>query len=265
MGIMALDTAIEAGCAKLGLSFEIVTKLVECIDLLKIKGEVGGYASSKFSDYLGFLQLADTEAMREFFAERWSDHMVRIPVPKEYMKYLNAEIPLFTPSRLEPQYNKTPFYEAGIEKVPTGKNTNTHDVGTVRKAGPMRESYQNFVIEQFLPPAFYIELPNESIPCVLSEGLPEVDFVNPYPLHTSAEDARQGLNKHLHHTLRRMVTPAELMRYTLVKLDSSQLEFNEDVFYTRNGLDAGSARSGGYFYIGAIPAKAISVADENIT
>jgi hypothetical protein len=230
----------------------------------KVMGQVGGMASSKFGDYLGFLRIPDDEKMQKFFAERWADHMVRSEVPKEYMKYLSPDAPMFTPSRLEPFYNPTPFYEAGITKTDPGVNRNPEDGGTVRKPKPMPEGYENFLIEQFLPEAFYIELTNESIPSVLKDGLPEVTFDNPYPLHVTAEEARRGLNKHLHHTTHRIVTPQELKRYTLVVIDVNKIEMNADVLFTRNDIEAGSSRFGGYFYSGKIPPTAIKVADENI-
>ena len=262
---MTLDQIVRDCCNVLNVTEEVAFKLVQFIDLLKIQGQIGGYALSKFGDYLGFLQIHDNEASTQFFADRWSDHMVRIEVPQNYMKYLNIEAPMFTPSRLEPQYNKVPFYEAGIEKVPTGVSTNPHNEGTVRKAPLPREAYENFIIQQFLPSEFYLELPNESIPTVLSEGLPEVSFESAYPLHVKDEEARHGLSKHLHSILHRMVAKSDLMKYTLVKIDTSKIEITTDMLFTRNDLEAGSARSGGYFYLGKIPAAAIKVADQNIT
>src|SRR5438093_13728351 len=64
------------------LPVETAYKLVAFIDLQKIMGRIGGEASSKFGDYLGFLRIADDERMRDFFAARWCDHMVRITVPR---------------------------------------------------------------------------------------------------------------------------------------------------------------------------------------
>lgn len=260
-----LEQIVQKGCEQLGLSTEVVTKLIQFIDFQKIKGITGGYASSSFGDYLGFLRIADNETTQSFFGERWGDHMVRTQVSQHYMKYLNAEAPLFTPSRLEPQYNEVKFYDAGIEKVNTGVTTNLHNHGTVRTAPPAREGYENFIIEQFLPKQFFIELPNESIPMTLASGLPKVTFDTPYPLHLTADEARHGLNKHLHSVLHRMVSKSDLMKFTLVTIDTSKIEINSDVFFTRNDIEAGSARAGGYFYIGDVAAKAITVADQNIT
>lgn len=260
-----LDQIVQKGCDQLSLSKEIILKLIKFIDFQKVKGITGGYAASAFGDYLGFLRITDNEYTQAFFGERWGDHMVRTPIPQDWMKFLNAEAPLFTPSRLEPQYNDVKFYDAGIEKTLTGMTTNLHNHGTVRKAPPTRESYENFIIEQFLPKQFFIELLNESIPTILSQGLPEVTFDTAYPLHLNEEDARHGLNKLLHNELHRMVSKSDLMKYTLAVLDTSKIEINSEVFFTRNDIEAGSARAGGYFYIGAVPAKAIKVADKNIT
>lgn len=260
-----LDSIVRDAASFLGVPKETALKLVAFIDLQKIMGNVGGMASSKFADYLGFLRLPDNTITQQFFASRWEDHLVRIDVPKEYLKYLSGDVPLFTPSRLEPQYNPVPFYEAGLEKTLLGVNTNPHDHGTVRKPKPMREEYENFIIQQFVPQRFFLELPNESIATVLSQGLPEVTFENPYPLHITVEEARTGLNKHLHNLNHRIVTKADLMRHTLIEINTEKLEINSDVFYTRNDLAAGSSSTGGFFYIGKIPAKAISVSDENIT
>lgn len=263
--IPKVDRIIEEEAAILNLSPEVVRKLVTFIDLRKIEGQIGGLASSMFGDFLGFNRLPYTEQLSEFFARRWADHMVQITIPKEYMKYLPGDTPLFTPSRLEPVYNKVPFYEAGIDKTPPGVNTNLHDYGTVRKPPPMREEYENFIVSQFVPPTFFLEVANESIPTVLAEGLPEVDFEDPYHLHLNAEDARSGLSKHLHNLTQRVAAKQELLQFTLIELHTLQLELTADVFFTRNGLDAGSARSGGYFYTGKIPASAITVSDENIS
>lgn len=262
---MTLDQIIRDCCNALNVTEEVAAKLVIFIDLQKVQGQVGGYALSKFADYLGFLQVHDNAASTQFFADRWADHLVRVDIPHSHMKYLNPEAPMFTPSRLEPQYNQTPFYDAGIEKVPTGVNRNPHDGGTVRKAPPTREAYENFIVQQFLPKEFYLEITNESVPTVVVQGLPKVSFDAAYPLHVTAEEARHGLNKHLHSLLHRMVAKSDLMKYTLVKIDTSKIEINTDVLFTRNDLEAGSARSGGYFYLGNIPAEAIKVADENIT
>ena len=248
-----------------GIDVDTAYKLVAFIDLQKIMGQIGGMASSKFGDYLGFLRIPDDERMQGFFAERWADHMVRIDVPKEYEKYLSPDAPMFTPSRLEPYYNKTPFYDAGLTKIPVGASRNPEDGGSVRKPKPMPEGYENFLIEQYLPTSFYIELPNESIPTVLKQGMPEVTFDTAYPFHVTAEEARRGLGKHLHHQNTRIVTSQDLKRYTLVCIDVSKIEVTSDTLFTRNDLEAGSARFGGYFYSGSIPPKAIKIADENIT
>lgn len=262
---MKLDQIIRDCCNALNVEEDLAAKIVQFIDLQKIQGQTGGYALSKFGDYLGFLRVLENETTLQFFASRWADHLVRIEVPKNYLKYLNDEAPMFTPSRLEPPNNTTPFYDAGIEKVPTGVSTNPHNEGTIRKAPEPREAYENFIIEQFLPKHFFIELPNESIPTVLSEGLPAVTFDKPYPLHLSEEEARRGLNKHLHNLNHRIVTKAELMMHTLMCITTEELEINADLLFTRNDMFAGSSRSGGYYYIGKIPSKAIKVADKNIT
>lgn len=262
---MKLDQIIRDCCNALNVTEEVAAKLVQFIDLQKVQGQTGGYALSKFGDYLGFLRLLDNEASLQFFASRWEDHLVRIEVPQTYMKYLNSDALMFTPSRLEPQYNKVPFYDAGIEKVPTGVSTNPHNEGTIRKAPDPREAYENFIIEQFLPKQFFIEMPNAAIPTVISEGLPAVTFDKPYPLHLTEEEARRGLSKHLHNVNHRMATKADLMSHTLLCVTTSELEVTADLLFTRNDMFAGSSRSGGYFYIGKIPAKAIKVADQNIT
>lgn len=259
--IQIVATAAET----LSISVETAYKLVAFIDVQKIMGAVGGMASSKFGDYLGFLRIPDDERMQQFFADRWSDHTVRIDVPKECMKYLSPDAPMFTPSRLEPFYNKTPFYEAGVTKVDPGNNRNPEDGGFVRKPKPMPEGYENFLIEQFLPQKFYLEIPNDTIPRVLKDGLPEVTFDNAYPFHVTAEEARRGLSKHLLHHQSRIVSHVDMMRYTLVEIDTNKIEMNADVLFTRNDIEAGSSRFGGYFYSGVIPSNAIKVADENIT
>lgn len=256
---------ISATASSYDVSVEVAYKLIAFIDLQKIMGAIGGMASSKFGDYLGFLRIPDDERMQNFFAERWADHMVRIDVPREYQKFLSPDAPMFTPSRMEPFYNKTPFYDAGITKTPTGMNRNPEDGGTVRKPKPMPEGYDNFLIEQYLPTAFYLEVVNEAIPSILNDGLPEVTFNEPYPLHVTANEARSGLNKHLYHKNGRIVTPSDLMRYTLIRIDPTKIELTTDTLFTRNDLEAGSSRQGGYFYTGKIPSSAVSIADENIT
>lgn len=260
-----LDKIINDECVTLELNAETVLKLITKIDLLKIEGQIGGMASSKFGDYLGFLRLPDTQVMQEFFARRWADHFVRITVPKAYMKYLPGDVPLFTPPRLEPVYSRVPFYQAGIEKTETGVNTNPHNHGTVRKPRPYSESSEAFIIAEFVPVHFYLELPNETIATVLMEGLPAVNEEAPYPLHMTAEEARAGLSKHLHNVSHHIVSKSDLMRHTLVTIAVDKLDITSDNFYTNSGLEAGSTRAGGYYFVDKIPAAAIKVADENIT
>jgi hypothetical protein len=260
-----LQAIIDRAVGFFGLSPEIAQKLISYIDLQKIKGMTEPYASSKFADYLGFLQIPDTQEMQTFFAERWGDYIVWTQVPKEYMKFLNPEGPLFTPSRLEPHYRERRFYESGVPQVPMGKNTNTHNEGSVRTIPAEKELYQNFVVYQFLPEFFYFEAPNEWVPSMLHEGLPAVEHDKPYRLHLTVEEARADLHKHLFRANHQMISKTDLLSHTLVQFETSKLVMNGDVFFTQNDLMQGSARSAGYFYIGQVPSNAIQVSSENIT
>lgn len=259
-----LEQIVTAAADKLQMPYELALKLITFIDLQKIMGQVGGMASSNFGDYLGFLRIPDDWQMQEFFAERWKDNMVRIKVPKDYEKYLHSDAPIFTPSRLEPIYQKKPFYDQGVEKVPVGASRNPFDGGFVRKAPPIEDDYSNFIIEDYLPQNFYMEVPNNEVPKLLREGLPAVNVDNPYVLHIHVEDARLWLNKTLGEKLRRLARKTDLLHYTLIHIEAEKLRIDNDVFFPDNNLHKHSARTGGYFYAAEIPHDAISVAHENI-
>lgn len=260
-----LQTVLDRVVAHLSLSPEIANKLVRFIDLQKVKGLTSPYASSKFGDYLGFLQIPDTEAMQQFFVERWADHVVWSEVPKEYMKFLSAEMPMFTPSRLEPRYQETRFYDAGLVKVPAGENSNPENGGSVRTVPREEDSYGNFIIFQFLPEYFYMEVPNGWVATLLHQGLPEASDENPYSLSMSIDEARSELQKKLYNETHTVATKVKLLNYTLIAIDPTELKLDNDVFYPNNSLYRHSARSFGHYYTGEIPAKAISIAHENIT
>lgn len=260
-----LQSIIDRAVLHLGVTPEIAQKLIHFIDLQKIKGLTEPYACSNFGDYLGFLQLMDTDEMKLFFIERWGDHVVWTTVPKDYMHFLNGETPMFTPSRLEPQYQDKPFYKEGIEQTPLGQNHNTFDCGSVRKVKRPDDPYSNFIIHQFLPDFFYMEVPNDWVATLLQEGLPEATVENPYSLSMSVEEARSELQKKLYNDTHQVVTKTQLLGYTLIGISTDKLELNNDVFYTNNLLMRRTSRVAGHYYLGAIPADAISIANENIT
>lgn len=260
-----LQLLVERACANLGVPEEIAAKLVNFIDMQKIKGMTEPYASSRFGDYLGFLQIPDTAPMQQFFSERWADHVVWSQVPNAYMKFLNMEMPAFTPSRLEPQYQDKPFYQQGLPQAKLGDNYDPGTGGAVREVARGEDLYTNFIIYEFLPDYFYMEVPNDWVATLLQEGLPETDDSKPYSLAMSIEEARTELQKKLYNELHSVVTKTQLLRYTLIAIDPAQLELNNDVFYPSNAAYRRSARSIGHYYTGAIPASAISIAHENIT
>jgi hypothetical protein len=122
---------VEAATIQLSLPQDTVEKLVKFIDIQKIKGLVGGQAASKFGDFLGFLGIPDNSLSQQFFGDRWSDHRVHIQVPDDLKHYLNNDTPVFTPNRLEPQYQEKPFYEQGVTRVASGTYGNPENGGSV--------------------------------------------------------------------------------------------------------------------------------------
>lgn len=265
---MTLETAIAETATVLNIDTSLALSLVTRIDVLKIKGYTAGEAASHFADYLGFLGLPDDEASHELFATRWMDHKVWIKIPEDLKHYLNSDTPLFTQAREEPIYRKTPFYAAGITKTPLGVLRNPEDGGSVRKAPALDEGLDNFIIHQFLPDVFYLEVANNQVQSVLNLGLPaQPNGDDAYKIYLDAESARSNLSIDLMTADKELHTARpSLTDYTLIQLEVSKMEINNDAFYTKN-ITGHKGRTGnlGYFYVGHVPASGCKVSRSNKT
>ncbi len=261
-----LNKIIAECMLALDVSETIAQKLVTCIDILKLRGYTGGEAASKFADYLGFLRLSDNSVSQTFFAHRWVDHKVWIPITADLKQYLHSDTPLFTQSRLEPVFRSEPFYHAGLTKVDPGVNSNPEDHGTVRQAKPLPEAYQNFIIHEYLPNHFYYEVHNSMVEKILSGGLFEVDDdENPYKIYITDVEARTNLTKDLITSGKRS-DRTDLLDYTLLRLKVSKMQMDNRVFYTKTiSGHKGQSSAYGYFYKGAVPASGCSIAPTNIS
>lgn len=241
-----------------------VIRLVTAIDEYKLQGLTGGEAAEKFGDLLGMLQIPYTEVMQHFFARRWQDHVVWITVPQSMKHYYSGDTRVFTISRLEPSTINTHFYMNGITPTLPGDCRNPEDGGTVRKAPPLADGYSNFIINQFVPEQFYIEVPNVSVMSVLSTGLAATDETEPYTLFSDIEQCRGSLYASL--TQRHGGKPLDHKDFTLLSVHRSGLQLDNDLFYTKQlHAHKQGSRTNGYFYIGAIPASAIKVSIHNRT
>lgn len=261
-----LQSVLDSESCATGLPPETVSVLVGKVDELKILGYTGGEASSKFGDYLGFLGLPDDAHMGEFFARRWSDHCVVTPVPPKLRHYVANDTPIFTVSRIEPQYQVRPFYKQGLEKVEPGSYGPPTARGPVRTAPPLRERFSNFIILANFPPVFYMEADNARISTILSDGLPKSDRHHPYKFYSTIDDARDSLFRDLAtHGRQRSATVMLPSNFTLLEIRSAGLALDNDVFYTRtlSGHKQGS-RAYGYYYTGGIDKQFLAVCVANI-
>jgi hypothetical protein len=102
---------------------------------------------------------------------------------------------------------------------------------------------------------------------ILSSGLDETDYEDPYKIYSSVQDARDSLFKDLaatgHQRSSNLGKPTD---YTLIAIASDYMEMNNNVFYTRklHGHRQGS-RSYGYFYTGFVKPQGLSVSKLNKT
>ncbi len=257
-----LTQIVTAAAEQMGVNTVIASKLVHFIDVQKLKGLTGGQAASRFADYLGFLRLPDDAASHEFFASRWNDHLVRIPITPELEKYSETSTPIFTRPRLEPVFNKTPFYNAGLTKVETGVTRNPEDGGSVRKPPPSTISYSNFIIEEFVPAQFYFEIHNEQVEDFLTNGLKALSGEAELQIYPSAHDAHANLVRDLRMRGNK-ITHALLGEHTLVSIASEKMQLNNDVFYTKH-LSQNANATYGYFYTGGVPAAGCAVAENKL-
>ena len=243
---------------------EVVAKMITRIDLFKLQGRTGGEAAEKFGDFLGFLRIPYTLVMQEFFARRWTEHVVWTRVPLDMPEYYTNQDSLFTVARLEPSTVETPFYKNGIQSLPSGDCRNPQDGGTVRKAAPTEEDFSNFIISQFVPQHFYIEVKNTDVEDVLTNCFPASDYTDPLRLYGDITQVRGTLMTDL--VQQRGYTKLTHKDFTLIEIDSYAIELNNDYLYTKKlHAHKQGSRLNGYFYIGAISSKAISVSKENRT
>lgn len=248
---------IDLSKYKIGLSEDIVKKLYVFVDLQKLKGLNGPQASSKFQDYLGFLQIPETQELLEFFADRWNDHRVRIEVPKEYYKYIHSEHPMFTPPRLEPPLDDKPYYQLGLRDLPGATPYNEEFGGNVLIAQIPVEDYSYFIIDQFVPNKFYVMVINEQVPRILEKGFPKTSYDNPLMLFDNPDKCRaKFLSKMQAHG---SSAHDKLSKGSLISIDSEGLKLNNDLLFTERHSTKKIHKTLGYFYIGAIPPQACKV------
>lgn len=267
----SLEDVIGRCMAALGVDRPTAAKLALKIDSFKMRGLTGGEGSSRFADYLGFLRIPDSEVTNEFFAYCWTSPLVWTPICPELRPFLNRETPLFTQSRLEPVFHSTPFYEQGLTKVKTGVNFNPEDGSAVRKPKGLTEDYSNFIINEFLPKTFFIEVKNDEVSQVLAEGIratnegDDSDEDDEHTLYLKSDDARANLASDLR-THNRLVTREALLQYTLIEIETSKMQINNKVFYTKTvSGHKGQGSNYGYFYSGSVPPSGCHVSSENLT
>jgi hypothetical protein len=239
-----------------GLSDEVIAKLITFIDLRKVEGQLKSYASSKFGDYLGFLQIPETEATFSMFDDRWKDSRIRIKIPKEYEKYVASDHPMFTAPRLEPSIDNRPFYKQGIQPSMNPCAYDSKRGGNIKVPQELLDDYSNFLIEDNIPEVFYMMIRNNQVESVLKNGLPETDYDDPYVLSDSADSAKSIFLSYFKAGENKVLA---LKSGTLLKINSDFLEKNNDVFYTQKFGMHRMHRMHGYFYTGEILAKALSV------
>jgi hypothetical protein len=250
--------------SNLQLPEEIVSKLYVFIDLQKLTGLNMPEASAKFEDYIRFLQLPETEELAKFFLDRWTDHRVRIKVPQDYKKYIHTDHPMFTPPRIEQLTDTEPYYKLGIRDRPGALKYNPMIGGNVQVAQPPQEDYSYFIIDEYVPEQFYIMLPNEEVQDVLENGFPATDYNSPYSLTSTVEEAKSGYVSAMSGTSRKMsgnnTVHEKLNTGVVIAIDAEALELNDNVLYTEKYGAHKVHRTHGYYYVGAIPAKACKVA-----
>lgn len=262
-----LDKVVEFETGATGMPADLVTKLAERIDELKLMGYTGGEASSKFGDYLSFLGLPDDGPASEFFARRWTDHRVITPVSPKMRSYVNSDTPVFTVSRLEPQYQDKPFTGQGLKMVAPGSYGPRGAKGPVREARKLGEIYLNFIIVENLPPIFYMEVDNSRMSEILSTGLPKAGATTPYKMYMTPDDARDSLFKDLRaHGRSNSTKDMNPGNFTLLEIDSFGLSLDSNIFYPRtlHGHRQGT-RAYGYYYEGAFDREFLSVSKQNIS
>jgi hypothetical protein len=142
---------------------------------------------------------------------------------------------------------------------------NPQNGGTVRKAPAIGDDFSNFIIHQFVPEHFYIEVPNTDVANVLENGIPATDYDSPTQFYKTIESARGtlyaklsqqrgGANKLIGHD------------FTLIEIDSYALTLNNDMLYTKKlHAHKQGSRQEGFYYIGSIASKALSVSKYNRT
>jgi hypothetical protein len=171
---------------------------------------------------------------------------------------------LFTVARLEPSTVDAPFFKNGMPTIDLGDDRNPQNGGTVRKALPPGEDYSNFIIHQNVPDRFFIEIKNSDVEHILSSGFPESDYTDPLRLYGDIEQVRGTLMADL--VQQHGSTKLTHKDFTLMEVDSDAIQLNNDYLYTKKlHAHKQGSRQDGYFYIGAIPPKAVLVAKENRT
>jgi len=242
-----------------------VLKLVQKVDDLKYLGRTGGRAASDFGDYLRFLSLPDCDYMAEFFARRWSDHVVYAEVPKWFRSEGET---LFTLPRLEPSEVREPFYLLGIPKSAPGNYRDPVTKSGVRTAPRHADDYSNFIINAFVPDNFLMEVPNAEIADLLSNGLPDTDYADPYRFYNTVDEARGSLLSQMsreNSSAMRLGPKQRMQDFTLVAISSTHMVLDNSILYTRklHNHNQGS-RSYGVYYIGRITPVAVSISKDNI-
>lgn len=231
--------------SNLQLPKDLVIKLITFIDIQKLKGLNAPSALSRFGDYLGFLQLPETQELVKFFHERWRDPKVIIEITPDIRKMIPGSNELFTPPRMEAVVIDKPYYKHGIPKT----RGYVHGEHSLKLAPVPSESYKSFIIAQNLPSKFYLRIGSEQVASALENGLPAPK--DQYVLFGSSNLALAYyllvLNKY-------MKGSEHVSSGVTLQIDPWQLELNSDVLSAFRKY-----KFEGYSYKAGIPAKAIGV------
>jgi hypothetical protein len=256
---MSLQKALATTCKKFSsLPTSKVEALFFFIDRLKLQGHTVGRAFSNYCDHLPLLGIACTDLTDQFFAYRWADKRVWIPVPVDLKDDLGT-MPLFTPFKID----EGDIYKCRAPLPPYVHpgTTRFSDEGHDTQLIPMpRDPSTFFIIDEFIPEHFYMELPNDEVLDALRSGLPNAPYDEPYRLALSPEGAKGSLVKlRLERREPIKYVHAALSDYTMLSVDTNKMDLDPDHFKIHISHHHKATNYAVYLYTGDIPAQALEV------